>query len=60
MTLKLVYWSFAILIVVGIISSLVGAALAYYDHKKMKKVKKNLKGSHESDSRHSEVIRKEK
>ena len=53
MTLKLVYWSFAILIVVGIISSLVGAALAYYDHKKMKKAKKNLKGSRK-------VIRKEK
>ena len=49
MSLKLVYWSFAILIVVGIISSLVGAALAYYDHRKMKKAMKNLKEKNKNE-----------
>ena len=40
---ELFIWLVVVLIGLGIISSLVGAALAYYDHKKMKKAKKNLR-----------------
>ena len=42
---ELFIWLVSVLIGLGIISSLVGAALAYYDHRKVKKAMKDLKGN---------------
>ena len=46
---ELFIWLVVVLIGLGIISSLVGAALAYYDHIKVKKAIKNLKEKNKNE-----------
>ena len=46
---ELFIWLVVVLIGLGIISSLVGAALAYYDHRKVKKAMKNLKEKNKNE-----------